>query len=105
MGTEGVGNPAALKRVLVVEDTPTQSRYLTLLLEQQGYQVQTAGNGREGLCCLLRESFPLVITDWLMPEMDGLEFCRAVRAAKRDGYVYIILVTAQDTKDHIVKGL
>ncbi|MGC4118104.1 MAG: response regulator [Myxococcales bacterium] len=96
---------SALRRVLVVEDTPTQSKYLSMLLEQHGYSVGTATNGREGLACLERERFPVVITDWLMPQMDGLEFCRAVRALKSESYVYIILVTAQDTKDHIVKGL
>lgn len=106
-GKDGSGTAAGgvLKRVLVVEDTPTQSKYLSMLLEQSGYSVQAAGNGREGLVCLAKESFPLVITDWLMPEMDGLEFCKAVRAARRESYTYVILVTAQDTKDHIVAGL
>ena len=107
MGGDGAGEGpnTALKRVLVVEDSSPQPRYLSMLLARHGYSVVPASNGREGLACVQRETFPLVITDWLMPEMDGLEFCRALRAIERDSYSYIILVTAQDTKDHIVKGL
>ena len=64
-------------RVLIAEDEPTAARLLTRELESQGYRVFVASNGRDALELAERENLSLVLTDWIMPEMDGLELCRA----------------------------
>jgi len=91
--------------ILIVEDSYTQALRLQIILEQHGYRVAIASNGREGIDLLKRRFFPIVITDWIMPEMDGAEFCRAIRGHEFAGFVYIILVTAKDSKNDILTGL
>ena len=98
--------PGGPTRVLVVDDDPVHSRQLQAMLSRWGCQVLTAGNGVEALR-LLADCGPvqLVVADWMMPEMDGLELCRKIRSDFNDPYVYIILVTARDHRDDIVAGL
>ncbi|SMC20821.1 response regulator receiver modulated diguanylate cyclase [Desulfacinum hydrothermale DSM 13146] len=91
--------------LLIVEDSPTQALRLQTVLESLGYQVAVADNGRAALEEVLREFRPLVITDWVMPEMDGLDFCQAIRKLDLPGYVYVILLTARDALDDVVAGL
>ncbi|MBW1975897.1 MAG: response regulator, partial [Deltaproteobacteria bacterium] len=80
------------KKILIIEDSSTQALKLKLVLEEQGYSVILAKNGREGLDILRRVFCQIVITDWVMPEMNGVEFCRVLRAtADLPGYVYVIL--------------
>lgn len=75
------------------------------LLKRAGYEVDTAGDGREALAKLEAGDFQLMITDWEMPEMDGITLCRAVRSLEDKAYVYIILLTARDAIEHVVTGL
>ena len=91
--------------ILVIEDSPTQALQMQFLLEAEGYEVTVARNGSEGLDYLSKNPFPIVITDWVMPEMDGIEFCRALRQQKQEGYVYVFLVTAKNSKEDLVRGL
>ena len=91
--------------ILLVEDSPTQALQLQFLLESEDYKVSVARNGLEGLAALAKHSFSIVITDWVMPEMDGVELCRAIREQKGNDYVYLFLVTAKSSKEEIVKGL
>ncbi len=91
--------------VLVVEDSPTQALQLQFLLEAEGYLVTVAKDGIEGLEALTQGNFSIVITDWVMPKMDGVEFCRALRSQMSDGYIYVFLVTSKSSKEEIVKGL
>ncbi len=91
--------------ILVVEDSPTQALQLQFLLESEGYVVKVARNGREGLEFLEKQPFSIIITDWVMPEMDGVELCRAIRAKMDEDYIYLFLVTAKSSKEEIVKGL
>ncbi len=91
--------------ILVVEDSPTQALQLQFLLEAEGYEVTVARNGREGLELLATKPFPIVITDWVMPEMDGVELCRAIREQVDSDYIYLFLVTAKSSKEEIVRGL
>ncbi|WP_043770168.1 response regulator [Desulfobulbus propionicus] len=63
-----------MKRILVVDDEAQIRTMLTQMLEQEGYAVQTAENGEEGLALVAREAFDLVITDMIMPVKDGLKF-------------------------------
>ncbi|MBN2809908.1 MAG: diguanylate cyclase [Deltaproteobacteria bacterium] len=91
--------------ILVVEDSPTQALQLQFLLEAEGYAVTLARDGREGLSLLEKQAFSIVITDWVMPEMDGIELCRAIRAQMDNDYIYLFLVTAKSSKEEIVRGL
>lgn len=92
-------------RILLVDDEPTQRLIMARLLKRAGYEVETAGNGREALARLETGDFQLMITDWEMPEMDGIALCSAVRALQNKAYVYIILLTARDAIEHVVTGL
>ena len=91
--------------VLIIEDSQTQALRMRLILEEHGYRVTVATNGLEGINLFQERFFPIVITDWVMPEMSGIEFCRAVREQELDGYVFIILVTARGFKDDTLTGL
>jgi diguanylate cyclase (GGDEF)-like protein len=91
-------------RILLVDDEPTQRLIMARLLKRGGYEVEMAANGREALSKLEQGDFPLMITDWEMPEMDGVALCRALRS-KEQGYTYIILLTSRDAIEHLVAGL
>lgn len=71
--------PRPVKRVLVVDDEQSIQELLQNLLEEEGYEVETAGNGREGLDRLAQSRFDLVLCDVMMPFMNGLQFCLAVQ--------------------------
>jgi two-component system cell cycle response regulator len=96
---------ADLPCILIVEDDPISSDVLRRYLEQEGYASVSASNGREALDLYRQKFFPIVITDWLMPEMDGTDLCRAIRSMASDHYTYLILLTARSTQDELVKGL
>ena len=91
--------------VLIVEDETISRRILTNLLTAAGYAVSYANNGREALQILENQYYPLIITDWLMPEVDGLELCRTIRKSKFPGYVFIIMLTTKSAKEDIITGL
>ena len=91
-------------RILLVDDEPTQRLIMARLLKRAGYEVEMAANGREALTKFEQGDFPLMITDWEMPEMDGLALCSALRS-KEQGYTYIVLLTSRDATEHLVAGL
>ncbi len=92
-------------KVLLVEDSRTQALRFQFMLEAHGFDAVVVSNGREALDRLKQEYFPIIITDWVMPEMDGVELCQAIRSRKFAGYVFIFLVTSKDDPDDIVAGL
>lgn len=92
-------------RILVVEDDPLSLAVLTAFLDREKYEYSVASNGQEALDKYGEEFFPIIITDWMMPEMDGLELCRLIRTMKINRYIYIIMVTGLDSKDDLVQGL
>jgi two-component system cell cycle response regulator len=92
-------------RVLLVDDEPTQRLITARLLKRAGFAVDTAQNGKEALERIKTGPYQLLVTDWEMPEMDGVALCREVRSAKLDGYVYTILLTSRDAIEHLVAGL
>jgi len=92
-------------RVLVVDDDEMTLEVLASALRTQGYDVQTARNGREALALVRAGGVRLVVSDWEMPEMDGVELVRQLRADDLPGYVYIIMLTAHDTPRERVEGL
>lgn len=97
--------PPATWRILLVDDEPTQRLIVARLLKRAGYEVETAGNGREALAKLESGVFQLMITDWEMPEMDGIALCSAVRKTEAQAYIYTILLTARDSIENVVAGL
>jgi diguanylate cyclase (GGDEF)-like protein len=92
-------------RILLVDDEPTQRLIMARLLKRAGYEVETAGNGREALAKINAGDFQLMITDWEMPEMDGIALCGAMRSTPGKAYIYTILLTARDAIEHVVTGL
>jgi two-component system, cell cycle response regulator len=93
-------------RVLVVDDAPISRRLVEASLSRAGYEPIMAADGAEGLLRLAEPDGPrLVVLDWLMPGMDGLEVCRAIRSGNQDRYVYVLLLTSRDQQWEIVEGL
>ena len=95
----------ALPCILIVEDDLLSRTLLELYLQQEGYPFVSAVNGREALECFERSPFQIVITDWLMPEMDGTDLCRAIRSQADSNYTFLILQTCQDSPEAMVEGL
>jgi signal transduction histidine kinase len=93
------------RRILVAEDSPTQAEHLRLLLEAEGYDVDVVGNGREGLRRIEAAPPDLIISDVVMPEMDGYGFCQAVKSAEATKRIPFVLLTAQHAPGDIIKGL
>lgn len=85
-------------RVLVVDDDPAAVKLVSHVLRGAEHEVLTASDGAEALRIVLHEGPNVVITDWSMPVMDGLEFCRAVRSCEACGFVYIVLMTASSER-------
>jgi diguanylate cyclase (GGDEF)-like protein len=91
--------------ILLAEDDPVTRMLMTRFLNKAGYEVDAVANGSEALDKMLVRYYPILVTDWEMPGMDGLTLCKAVRAMQLDGYVYTLLLTARDAKEHIIAGL
>jgi phosphoserine phosphatase RsbU/P len=102
----GPGVQQALARVvLVVDDSRLQRRILTASLVQWGYDVREAGSGEEALEICQDRIPDLIISDWMMPGMSGLEFCAVFRNLQHDSYAYFILLTSKSEKAEVAKGL
>ncbi len=97
---EGLG-----MRVLIAEDDPISRHLLQRTLEQWGYEVVAAPDGAEAWRLFESADFPLVISDWVMPEIDGLELVRRIRSSARPGYVYTLLLTSKSQKEEVVAGM
>ncbi len=103
--TAGDGSFGAVRRVLVVDDSRMQRRILSATLVRAGYEVIEAASGAEALEIAARLVPDLILSDWMMPGMDGLEFCRAFRAQMRGRYVYFILLTSKTETNDVAQGL
>ncbi|MDJ0840017.1 MAG: SpoIIE family protein phosphatase [Acidobacteriota bacterium] len=91
--------------VLIIDDSEFSRAQLKLMLQKLGHEVLIARDGKEGWRRLQKNPVNLVITDWMMPEMDGLGLCRRVRQAEFNHYIYIILLTIRDGKNDMVEAL
>jgi len=85
--------------VLLVEDDPALRRYLEVVLQRAGYVVMTAGDGLEAMKVLLTLQVDVIVTDALMPNLDGYELCRFVRNSDHLAHLPIILLSALDPKN------
>lgn len=91
-------------RILVVDDDPVTVELLRDQLHAAGHAVMTAPNGQVALEIALHNAVELIITDWLMPEMDGIEFCRALRGTRHGQRIYIIMLTGQEDDACLVRA-
>ncbi|MGD9212427.1 MAG: response regulator, partial [Desulfobacteraceae bacterium] len=91
--------------ILLAEDDQITQHLLKNKMEQWGYTVHTAENGQIAWDIIQETNIDVVVSDWLMPEMDGLELCRRIRNMKPSHYIYLIVISAQDTRKDIVHGL
>src|SRR6202140_701626 len=92
-------------QVLVVDDSPVYRKLVEHALEGSPYSRMFAKSGREAMELFARYLPAIVITDWMMPDLSGLELCQRLRADVHRGYTYVILLTSIAEKDNVVKGL
>jgi two-component system, cell cycle response regulator len=93
-------------RILAAEDDAVTRRLLQAHLTGWGHEVVMCADGAEAWRILKGDDPPpLVILDWMMPEMDGVTVCREIRKAEKQAYVYIILLTAKTRKEDVIEGL
>lgn len=92
-------------KILVAEDDRVSAVTLKALLENAGHDVQVASDGRMAWDILQQEHFPLVILDWMMPHMDGLEVCRNIRGRTLTPYTCIIMLTAKHQREERLRAL
>lgn len=95
----------AIHRILLVDDSRLQRRILGASLKRDGFEVIEASSAEDALEICKNSPPDLVLSDWVMPGMDGLEFCRTFREISRDFYGYFILLTSKSEKAEVVKGL
>ena len=91
--------------ILVVDDDPAFQIVVEQMLLSVGYQVACCNSAQHALAILEKEHYPIVLTDWLMPEMTGTELCQALRQQPRQAYVYIIMLSSLDSKTEVIAGL
>ena len=92
-------------RILVVEDSPTQAEHLCYILEKHDYQVKAARNGNDALAMIEEARPTLIISDILMPEMNGYELCRRIKALDDCRDIPVILLTSLSDPRDVIKGL
>lgn len=91
-------------RVLVVDDDNSMRTLLKALLTQSGYEVHEAANGQQGFEKAIEVRPQIIVTDWMMPEMDGVELTRALRQTKAGRSIYILILTALEAEDKLIEA-
>ncbi len=93
-------------RILIADDDLTSRNILTAILQKQGYEIIIACDGKEAWDIMQHPNAPeLILLDWMMPKLDGLEVCQKIRSKKSDHPAYVIIVTGRGKKGDIVSGL
>lgn len=92
-------------RILVADDEPVIRMILARALTQWGHEVVTAEDGDQAWSLYEREPFRMVITDWMMPGLDGIDLTRRIRSAPDSGYTYMVLLTARTGTASLVEGM
>lgn len=109
MQTQRIETPSeltgAIQRVLVVDDSRAQLKMVETMVRRWGYEVLTADSGQDALDICRQHPPDLILSDWMMPGMTGLEFCRHFRELQNGGYGYFILLTSKSEKGDIAEGL
>lgn len=94
-----------MPQILIIDDDPTIRLTLQRFLKSQGYDVALAKDGEEGLSKAKELHPSLIICDWMMPVIDGLEVCRIIKSNPELANIYLILLTARDQEGDLVRGL
>jgi sigma-B regulation protein RsbU (phosphoserine phosphatase) len=92
-------------RVLIVDDEPVNRLVLSRMLRLWGHEPVPAADGAQAWEMMQSEPFRLVITDWMMPELDGIELTRRIRSSPLGGYTYVLLLTARSGVEALVEGI
>jgi two-component system cell cycle response regulator len=93
-------------RILIADDDAMSRRLLERTLVRAGYEVTAVSDGRQAVQALTALDAPrLALLDWMMPELDGLGVCGAVRKSRDQNYVYMILLTSRESKEDVITGL
>ncbi len=92
-------------KVLVAEDDRISRKILAKVLGQEGYEILEVSDGESAWDVLERENIRLVISDWVMPRLDGVSLCKRIRGVDLERYVYVIMVTAKTEVENLVEGL
>ena len=92
-------------KILIVDDELVSRMKMEKLLQSLGYETLVACDGEEGLDLWLHEGPKIVITDWVMPKLNGLDLCRTIRSSKNADYTYIIIVTSKSETSDLVAGM
>ena len=91
--------------ILIAEDDEMTRLLISSALTKLGHTVRAARNGHEAWGVWLTGNFPLIISDWMMPDLDGLEFCRRVRAHPSENYTHVILLTSRSGKTSYLEAM
>ncbi|WP_333828900.1 PP2C family protein-serine/threonine phosphatase [Pararhodobacter sp.] len=94
-----------VRTILVVDDSRAQRHLVATMLRSGGFNVLQAASGEEALAICGQVEVDLVLSDWMMPGMNGIEFCRALRRTSRERYTYFILLTSNSDKAAVAEGL
>ena len=92
-------------KILIADDDPVSSLVLKTRLEKMGHEVAAAADGREAWFSYLNDKPRIIITDWMMPVIDGLTLCKKIRADGRSHYTYLIVLTALSGKENYLEGM
>ncbi len=92
-------------KILIAEDNPVSRRLLEKILEKDGHEVLSAEDGLKAFELFQKNKVSMVISDWMMPRMDGLALCRKIRSSAKENYTYIIVLTAKDQKQDLIEIL
>lgn len=92
-------------RVLIADDDPVSTELLAESLAGFGYEVAVAADGGEAFDLVRSGRFRMVVSDWEMPVMNGLELCREIRRRPSSGYIYVVLLTLHGGAANVVQGL
>ena len=91
--------------ILIADDNLVARKLLEKTLAKEGHEIVSVDNGKKALEMFNERFFPIVLTDWMMPEMDGPTLCQAIRENITSSYVYILLLTAKASQEDIISGL
>jgi two-component system, cell cycle response regulator len=92
-------------RLLLVDDDDFVRARLAMLLRASRFEVEVAASGEEALQIMNSRPCQVLLTDWEMPDMDGLSLCRKVRADQTESYVYVLMLTVRNSKEDLLQGL
>jgi phosphoserine phosphatase RsbU/P len=92
-------------KILIAEDDATSRLILSATLKKLGHEVVEASEGHTAWTTFKQTPFAVVITDWMMPKMDGVDLCRAIRELPRKDYTYILILTSLSGKGRFLEGM